>query len=141
VGECVRFRSFRMINFEGFLCKRKITVGFCDYCVPSPSPWRICSLIITMTCDVMGGLCVLSCCHFDGKESGIFFFACSPLSNLMPICLLQALFPLPIYRQVNKGKPRFKILFIVLTQQWERLISPTKSWLICYLSMREFGRF
>jgi hypothetical protein len=33
VGECVRFHSFHMTNFEGFLRKRKTTVGFCDYCI------------------------------------------------------------------------------------------------------------
>jgi hypothetical protein len=33
LGECVRFCSFCMTSFEGFIHKRKTTVGFCDYCI------------------------------------------------------------------------------------------------------------
>jgi hypothetical protein len=97
VGEGVQFCSFRMINFEGFLCKKKYIFGSCDYCV-APSPWRMCILIITMVW-MLWEACVfhlvvtLKFCKEYVMGMDFFFFVYNP--HLMPtMSMLRPCFPI-----------------------------------------------
>jgi hypothetical protein len=108
---CVRFRSFRMIIPEGFLCKRKYIVGSCDYCV-APSPWRMCSLVFLPHFGCSGGLCDLSCCLLK-ETNWVFLF---PQPTFQTLCLYACFMPLLLFQYTGewiKENPFSKFCWII----------------------------
>jgi hypothetical protein len=128
MGEYVRFRSFFMINFKGFLYKGKRTVGFHDYCiVPSPHAQTLedmqsFCIIITIVCRSYEGLCIMSCCHFEILlwEGIVIVSLAVHTSNLTPTLSAPGFVsPSNTYGKVINLNPDSKSCLIVLTQPLE----------------------